>query len=171
MAGNGALNIVLGAGPVGRAVVERLRVHDCSVRVVTRSGIAQFPPGVEVRQANVGDPGLLARACDGAAVVYGCVGVENTRWLERWPLMMEGMLAGTAAVGARFVFVDNLYMYGPTDEVLTEYLPLTTYGRTPATCARLTRMWREAHRSGSLQVAALRASDFYGPGVTRSVFG
>jgi len=171
MAGNGALNVVLGAGPVGRAVVDRLRVRDCAVRVVTRSGIAQFPPGVEVRQANVGDPGLLARACDGATVVYGCVGVENTRWLERWPLMMEGMLAGTAAVGARFVFVDNLYMYGPTDEVLTEDLPLTTYGRTPATCARLTRMWHEAHRAGSVQVAALRVSDFYGPGVTRSVLG
>ena len=165
------VNVVLGAGPVGRAVVERLRARDLKVRVVTRSGQARVPAVVEVRQSDAADPGLLTRVCDGASVVYGCVGLDDRRWHERWPPVMEGMLSGVAAVGARFVFMDNLYMYGPTTTAVSEELPLTSYGRKPATRARITRMWRAAHESGRLQVVAVRASDFYGPGVARSAFG
>lgn len=62
-------------------------------------------------------------------------------------------------------------MYGPTSAVVSEALPLTSHGRKPTTRARITRMWRTAHESGRLQVVAVRASDFYGPGVTRSAFG
>ena len=33
--------------------------------------------------------------------------------------------------GARFVFADKLYMYGPVTVPLTETMPLTSYGRKP----------------------------------------
>ena len=165
------LNVVLGAGPVGRALVARLVEQGRQVRVVTRSGQAAAPAAVEVVAADVSRPDDAKRACSGAGIVYGCVGLDYGNWPGRWPPMMAGMLAGAEAARARFVFTDNLYMYGPTEAVLTEDLPLTDYGVKPATRALLTRMWQEAHTAGRVQAAAVRASDFYGPGVTLSALG
>jgi nucleoside-diphosphate-sugar epimerase len=165
------LSVVLGAGPVGRALTERLVGDGRTVRVVTRSGQANVPSGVEVVAGDVADMSATARACAGASVVYGCVGLDYSGWPEKWPPMMAGMLAGAEAAGARLVFMDNCYMYGPVDVPMTEDLPLTDYGRKPATRAALTRMWQDAHDAGRVEVASVRASDFYGPGVSASALG
>jgi nucleoside-diphosphate-sugar epimerase len=165
------LQVVLGAGPVGLALVDELRVLGRDVRVVTRSGIADLPEGVEIVAADISDPAQAVRACTDAAVVYGCVGLDYTGWPERWPPMMAGMLAGAEAAGARFVFMDNLYMYGPVDEPMREDMPLTDYGRKPATRAVITRMWQEAHAAGRVRAVAVRASDFYGPRVRNAALG
>lgn len=164
-------SVVIGAGPVGRTLVERLRAQGRQVRIATRSGAAAVPDDVEVVQADVSRRADAERACEGARVVYGCVGFDYSDWPRLWPPIMEGMLAGAEAAGARFVFMDNLYMYGPVEEPMREQMPLTDYGRKPATRAGLTRMWQQAHESGRLQAASVRASDFYGPGVTNSMLG
>jgi nucleoside-diphosphate-sugar epimerase len=166
-----SLNVVLGAGPVGRALADRLGGEGREVRVITRSGAARVADGVEVVAADLSDGDQAVRACAGAGVVYGCVGFDYTGWLQRWPPIMRGMLAGAEAAGARFIFMDNLYMYGPVDEPMREDMPLTDYGKKPALRAELTRMWRDPHRTGRLEAAAVRASDFYGPGVELSVLG
>jgi nucleoside-diphosphate-sugar epimerase len=115
-------SVVLGAGPTGRALVARLVADGGRVRLVTRSGRASIE-GAETVAADVTDGPALAVACDGAAVVYGCVGLDYRGWPERWPPMMAGMIAGAEAVGARFVFMDNCYMYGPVDEPMREGMP------------------------------------------------
>lgn len=163
--------MILGAGPVGVTLLERLVERGEAVRLVTRKRDVSVPPGVEHMTADVAQLDEARRACAGAAVVFGCVGVGYPDWLERWPPLMEGMLAGAEAAGARFVFMDNLYMYGPVSGPLHEALPLTNYGVKPALRAHLTRVWHAAHTSGSVQAVALRASDFYGPHVTRSMLG
>lgn len=167
------LSVVLGAGPVGRALVKVLLEQGRAVRMVTRSGRADVPGGVEVVAADVSRIEDAAGACEGAGIVYGCVGMTYESWPELWPALMEGMLAGAEAAGARLIFMDNLYMYGPQKNgaLLSEDLPLTSYGKKPATRARITRMWQEAHRAGRVQVAAVRASDFYGPGVHNAALG
>ena len=165
------LSVVLGAGPVGRAVVDELVAADREVRVVTRSGSAQVPDGVDVVAADVMDEEGCSHACEGAGVVYGCVGLDCKGWPELWPRMMTGMLSGAEAVGARFVFMDNCYMYGPVDVPMTEDLPLTEYGKKPATRSKITRMWQAAHEAGRVEAAAVRASDFYGAGVSASALG
>ncbi len=139
------LHVVLGAGPVGRAVTAQLAEHQRRTRIVTRSGRASGSPDAEIVVADVSDPEAAAEACAGAAVVYGCVGLDYKRWPEVWPPMMAGMLAGAASAGAPFVFMDNCYMYGPHDGPMSEDLPLTSYGRKPATRSELTRMWLDAH--------------------------
>jgi len=164
------LNVVLGGGPVGRTLLERLLARDLRVRVVTRSGRTQAP-GAEHVSADVADAEQAARACAGATVVFGCVGMDYVDWPRRWPPMMQGMLAGAEAARARFVFTDNLYMYGPVAGPLHEDLPLTDYGTKPATRALMTRMWQAAHREGRVEVVALRPSDFYGPFVTLALLG
>jgi nucleoside-diphosphate-sugar epimerase len=84
---------------------------------------------------------------------------------------MEGMLRGAESSGAKFLFMDNVYMYGPVDGARTEDLPLTNYGDKPAVRAEITRMWQTAHNAGRVRAAAVRASDFYGPGVTLAALG
>jgi len=166
------LNVVLGAGPVGRAVAERLAAAERPTRVVTRSGRADIPAGADVVAADIVDPVAAARACENADVVYGCVGPPGyTDWPELWPPMMEGMLRGAESAGAALIFMDNLYMYGPVDAPRSEDMELTDYGNKPATRAMITRMWQDAHTAGRVKVAAVRASDFYGPGVTLAALG
>ena len=164
-------SVVLGAGPVGRALVERLVEDRRSVRVVTRSGSWHGEQEVEVVAADIADSASARKACAGASVVYGCVGMDYIGWPEKWPPMMAGMLDGAEAAGARFVFMDNCYMYGPVDVPMTEDLPLTAYGNKPATRAAITRAWQDAHEAGRVEVAAVRASDFYGPGVSNAALG
>ena len=110
------LNVVLGAGPVGRALSETLVADGRDVRVVTRSGTAHVPSGVDVVAADVSDSDASVKACAGAAMIFGCVGLDYKAWAEKWPPMMAGMLAGAEAAGARFVFMDNCYVYGPVTE-------------------------------------------------------
>jgi nucleoside-diphosphate-sugar epimerase len=86
-----------------------------------------------------------------------------------WPIVMRNLLDACARSGARFVFADSLYMYGPQTRPLTEGMPLTDYGRKPRVRAAITRLWQQAHASGRVSAVAVRASDFYGPDVSTSV--
>jgi nucleoside-diphosphate-sugar epimerase len=140
--------------------------------VVTRSGKARIPEGVETMAADMMDPEAARRACHGARVVLGCVGFPSyLGWAEKWPPLMAGMLAGAEAAGARFVFTDNLYMYGPVNEPMREDMPLTDHGVKPAVRSAITRQWQEAHAAGRVRATAVRASDFYGPGVRTALLG
>ena len=81
---------------------------------------------------------------------------------------MANLLEACEKAKARFIFADNLYMYGPQTAPLTEDMPLTEFGRKPKLRADITRLWQEAHRQGRVQAVAVRASDFYGPDVPTS---
>ena len=64
----------------------------------------------------------------GAAVVYHAASAPYHRWPELLPPLMRGVLDGAAAAGARVVYADNLYAYGPVDGPLTEDLPSRATG-------------------------------------------
>lgn len=171
MTANKDLNVVLGAGPVGLTLARQLAADGKPVRVVTRSSEPPLPAGAVLVHAAVNQRDEAIRACAGAGVVYGCVGGDYRDWKDRWPPLMEAMLHGAGSAGARFVFMDNLYMYGPQDEPLREDMPLTAYGVKPVVRAQITRMWRAAHERGDVRAAAVRASDFYGPLVHNAALG
>ena len=82
---------------------------------------------------------------------------------------MNAMLSACEKAGARFVFADNLYMYGPVTVPLAESMPPTSYGQKPRIRAEIARLWQDAHAAGRVKVAAVRASDFYGPDVPNSI--
>jgi nucleoside-diphosphate-sugar epimerase len=92
-------------------------------------------------------------------------------WEQAWPLAMRHVLAAAEQSGARVVFVDNLYMYGPQRTPLVEDMNLTSQGRKPKVRAEVTRLWQDAVAAGRVTMAAVRASDFYGPGVLSSHLG
>jgi nucleoside-diphosphate-sugar epimerase len=123
-------NVVLGIGPLSLAVARRLAGRGEPVRVVNRSGRADVPGGVEVSAANVGEPSEAKRACDGATVVYHCANPPYARLPDLHPPLMDAIIEGASSAGAKLIFGDNLYAYGPVDGPITEDLPHRAQGPT-----------------------------------------
>jgi nucleoside-diphosphate-sugar epimerase len=171
---NGAdqLHVVVGAtGGAGGALVRELAGGGHRVRAVSRKPPAALPEGVEQLAADVADPAQARTACQGASVVYHCVQPPYQRWAAEFPALTQSIAQAAAAAGARLVYADNLYAYGPVDGPLTEDLPAqptTNKGRVRALMAE---RLLAAHQSGTLQVAIGRSSDYYGPGGANSAVG
>jgi uncharacterized protein YbjT (DUF2867 family) len=107
------VHVVAGVGPVGRAILDELVDRRLSVRAIVRSRVADLPDDVEVVEADLTDPDVTPRAMAGASVVYHAASAPYDRWPELLPPLMRGIVAGAVACGARIVYADNLYAYGP----------------------------------------------------------
>lgn len=160
---------MLGAtGGAGSAVVAELAARGRRVRAVSRSGRGTPLTGVEHVGADASDPSRLRDACRDAAVVYHCVNIPYPEWTRRLLPIADVVIAASAEAGARLVVTDNLYMYGPTREPMTEATPRHPHGKKGWLRARLEEVFLNAHRSGRLRVTIGRASDFYGPEAANS---
>lgn len=164
-----ASHVVLGAGPVGRAVVAALTSRGIEPAVVTRSGAPV--PGATSRRADLSAPGQAAEAVAGAEAVFQCAQPAYHRWPEEFPGLQARAVDAAASVGALLVVAENLYGYGRVDGPLVEDLPPTASTRKGTVRAQMWRDLEEAHRTGRLRVVAARASDFFGPGVRDSAVG
>jgi nucleoside-diphosphate-sugar epimerase len=150
---------VFGYGPTGEATVKRLRARGQTVRVVQRRRPANLPSDIEFQTCDALNPGDVLNAMTGAEQAVITIGFEYTGkvWRTAWPKAMANFIAAAEATGARIVHIDNLYM--------------TRFGLKPAARAEATRMWMKASEEKRILWAALRAPDFYGPGVGRSHIG
>ncbi len=164
---------VFGYGPTGQAVTERLLARGAQVRVAQRRRPDDLPVSVEFMACDALDADQVRRAMAGSSQCIITVGFEYVGkvWKAVWPRAMRNFIAAAEATAARVVFIDNLYMYGPQKGPLTETTPLTSYGLKPSARAEATRLWMKASAEGRILWAALRAPDFYGPGVDRSHLG
>lgn len=164
---------VVGYGALGREIVTQLLDAGRTVRVIQRSRPKDLPLGAEFVAADIMDASAIVAATAGAQAIVFALGLPyfSDLWEKGWPLAMENILAACEAHGARLVFADNLYLYGPLNRVLTEDLPAVDYGRKPKARAEVTRLWQAAHDAGRVQAVAVRSPDFYGPGVVQSVLG
>ena len=171
---NGAdqLHVVLGAtGGAGGALVSELAGRGHRVRAVSRKPTADLPEGVEQVAADAADPAQTRTACAGATVVYHCVQPPYQRWAAEFPPLTQSIADAAAAAGARLVYADNLYAYGPVHGPITEDLPALATTKKGRIRALMAERLLAAHRSGTLQVAIGRSSDYYGPGGANSVVG
>jgi nucleoside-diphosphate-sugar epimerase len=162
-----ALHVVLGKGPVGSTLTDRLVAAGHEVRVLSRSGGASTDR-VEHRALDASDGAALTAAARGAAALYNCANPAYTRWRQDWPPVAAALLTAAERTGAVLVVMGNLYGYGPVDGPITEDLPLASTG----TKGRVRNaMWDEAlarHRAGALRMVEARGSDFVGPRVLDS---
>ncbi len=158
------LHVVLGAtGGAGHAVARELASRGLRVRAVSRTGRGNLLPGTEHVRVNATNPAALQEACREASVVYHCVNVPYQFWAAQLLPIAEGIIEAAAAAGAKLIVMDNLYMYGRTPGPMTEATPRNAQGKKGHLRATLEARLFEAHRSGRVQVAIGRASDFYGP--------
>ena len=165
--------VVIGHGAVGRATVERLTAAGRPVLVAQRKAPAALPGGAQFEACDVLDATAVRAIFAKGTQVVVAIGFayRGAVWRDVWPRAIRNIIAAAAETKARVVFIDNLYMYGPQAAPLREDMPLTSYGVKPRVRADVTRMWMEAVRTQGIKFAALRAPDFYGPGVTLSHLG
>jgi nucleoside-diphosphate-sugar epimerase len=167
-----ALHVVLGAaGGTGSAVVGELVARGLPVRAVTRSGAADLPAGIEQVPADVATAEGARRACAGATVVYHCAQPAYTTWVELFPSLTRSVLDGTADAGAKLVFADNLYVYGPPDGPMTEETPQRAQGKKGRVRIEMAAAILQAHAEGRLRCTIGRSADYYGPRGTTSTVG
>ena len=158
------LQVVLGAnGGTGRAIVDELVRQERQVRAVGRSVIEGLPAGVEQVRADLYDPADAARAVSGASVVYHAAQPPYAEWVGSFERLNASVGDAAAAAGARLVFADNLYMYGPGGSPMTETTPQRATDRKGAQRMRLAADLLARQARGDLEVAIGRSSDYFGP--------
>ena len=164
---------IFGHGSVGRATAARLLSEGREVVVAQRNAPRDLPSGATFAPVDALDRDAVVKAVRGSGQFVVAIGFpySGPLWREVWPKVMTNFVEACKATGARMVFVDNLYMYGPQTTPLNETMPLADYGLKPAARSAATRIWMAAAAAGEARVAALRPPDFYGPGVGLSFLG
>ncbi|NEQ52387.1 MAG: NAD-dependent epimerase/dehydratase family protein [Leptolyngbya sp. SIO3F4] len=165
------LHVILGTGPVGKAVMGELLKRDVQIRMINRNGKADVPQSVEVIAADAYDAAQVEAVTQGATVVYQCAQPNYTQWPELFPKLQASIVAGVAANQAKLVVTENLYMYGEVSGAMHEALPNAATTRKGQTRAQMTEALIKAHQQGLVQVTIARGSDFYGPNVLVSMMG
>jgi nucleoside-diphosphate-sugar epimerase len=142
------------------------------VRAVNRSGERPdlMPDDVEVIAADCSDPQQAIEAAMGATVVYQALNPPYHQWHKYFPGLQANALAAAQAVGARYVSIENLYMYD-SSKPITEESPILPRSKKGELRAKMAHEVMAAHQRGEIRAAALRSSDYYGPGVLNSALG
>ena len=157
-------HVIFGTGAIGLATLDALLRRGETVRMVNRSGSAAVPDGVEVIGGDARDPQFTTAVATGARVVYQTLNPPYDRWTQEFPALQSGVLAAAEATGARLVSMENVYMYGrPAGRPLTEDREYAAQTRKGTLRGRMADELLAAHRTGRIEVAIGRASDYFGP--------
>ncbi len=169
-------HVVLGAsGGAGAAIVRALEERGEHVRAVTRTGQpasgAAAVATTEWVAADARDAAQLQPVCRDAAVIYHAVNVPYPEWPAILPPVMAAAITAAESSGARLVYVDNLYLYGPVSGPMREDLPAAATTKKGRLRATLAARLLDTHEAGRIQATIGRSSDYFGPGVTGSAAG
>ena len=171
---NQELHVIFGTGPSGQATARELVRRGKTVKMINRSGKKPggVPEGVTVVAGDLFDVNAAKALAQGATHVYQCSNPPYTKWPEQFPALQTATLEAAASTDAKYIVLENVYMYGDTDgQPLTENLPYKADTRKGKVRAQMALDVMEAHRSGKVRVAVARAADFYGSAVLGSAFG
>ena len=163
---------VVGAGQIGTPVVERLAELGARVTWISRTRPRTLPDGVEHRSVDATDARALAEAIRGASAVIAAVNpaiYDAQVWRETLPPLHRGLIDAVSKVGARLVVLDALYLYALDQGPLkpeTAHAPSTEKGNIRKQVAD---MLAEAQAEGRVRATVLRASDFWGPGLSSAL--
>lgn len=159
-------HVIVGAGTNGQQLAQLLAGRGEEVTLISRRGSGGELAGVHAVALDANDAEALTAIAAGAEAIYNVANPPYSRWTEDWPPLAASLLAAAEGSGALLVTLSNLYGYGPVDGPMLESTPLaasSTKGQVRA------QMWREAlaaHLAGRIRCVELRASDFFGPGLT-----
>jgi nucleoside-diphosphate-sugar epimerase len=162
-------HLIFGTGPAACWTAHHLRAQGVAVKAVNRSGKrpALMPVDVDIVQADVSDVQQAVHITRGASVVYQALGPAYSQWAEQFPSLQANTVVAAVQAKARYVALENLYMLDAS-QPMTETSPEAPRSAKGRVRQQMHHDLMHHHRSGDLQLSVLRASDFYGPGVTVS---
>jgi nucleoside-diphosphate-sugar epimerase len=165
-------HLLYGTGPAACWTARHLRAQGITVKAVNRSGKrpSLMPADVPVFAADLLDQQQATAITEGAAVVYQALGPAYSQWAELFPRLQANTIHAAARAGARYVALENLYMLDAS-KIMTESSPVAPRSEKGRVRQQMHAALMAHHQSGDIQACTLRASDYYGPGVTLSALG
>ena len=169
--------LVLGAGPLGRAVGKKLMEAGDTVVFATRTGLAKSnpleksPTPLNYMQLDLlGDyqQSVNALAVD---IIYFCAAPKYWLWSEELVPMVKAALDIGDRLQAPVIYGDNLYAYGKPTAPLNEVSPIMPVTQKGKARKEALDLVLAANQTGKPNTAVVQASDFYGPGVDISIIG
>jgi nucleoside-diphosphate-sugar epimerase len=159
-------HVIVGAGTIGSALAARLAGGGHEVTVVSRRGGVDLK-GVRAVALDAADSWSLAGVAARADALYNCANPTSYQhWARDWPPLAASLLRTAACTGSVLVTLSNLYGYGPVDHAMAESDPLAATSWRGRVRAEMWRAQLAAHDAGDARVVEVRASDFFGPGLT-----
>jgi nucleoside-diphosphate-sugar epimerase len=168
--------LILGlTGAIGGAIAKALSRRGFTIRALTRRPPAERPAfafGIDWRDGDARDAASVRAAAEGATlIVHGVNPPGYARWREDALPMLANTIAAAKAVGATIVFPGNVYVYSTASPALvSETTPRQPTTRKGQVRLEMEEMLEQAARDHGVRVIAIRAGDFFGPGVTNSWF-
>ncbi len=158
------LHVVLGAsGTIGQNVIKELKLRNLNIRAVQRNKIIE---GIDTVNADLLDLVQTREAIKGATHVYLCIAVPYTtkQWQLEWPFVMENVIKACELTNATLIFLDNVYMYGPSPlgKPFNESHPQYPTSEKGKVRKKVADMLIEAEHSGRIKAVIGRSADFYG---------
>ena len=164
---------VLGAtGGIGAAITHAAEARgDLRVRAVNRGGDATVAATTERVAADLETAAGARRALGGIratdggdhVVVLAAQPPYHDWGNGRFERLLDNVVGATAQLGAKLVFVDNLYAFDGTAGPITESSPRAT-NRKGILREAMARRALAAHDRGELRVTIGCFSDYFGPG-------
>lgn len=167
------MHTILGAGgTISGALTHELMKANHRIRLISRRPVTTSAPNVDWQKADLLNYAELAKAAQGATVLYLCPGLayDSTVWQQQWPTIVRNAIDIAKANQARLIFLDNVYVYGLVDGPMTEttpYNPSSIKGDVQTQTA-ITLM--DEVKAGNLRASIARCPDFYGAGTQRSFY-
>lgn len=167
------MQVILGSGgAIGNVLATELKNYTDKIRLAGRNP-KKINNDDELHLCDLTIAEEVDNAVNGCDVAYLTVGLQYNLniWQQQWPVVMKNTIAACKKHKTKLVFFDNIYMYHPgklnpmTEE--TEVLPSSKKGKVRQEIAQL--ILNEI-KSGKLQALIARSADFYGPGISNSVF-
>lgn len=159
-------HLIVGAGPVGRAVARRVIADGGTAVLASRSGTGSPVDGADRIAVDATDPDALAEVAAEADVVYNCLNPAGYHlWATAWPPLHAALMTAAERSGAVLATVGNLYPLGRPAGAMTEETPERPAEWKGELRATMSADVLAAHRAGRLRAVEVRASDFIGAGV------
>lgn len=166
------MQTILGAGGIiGQELAKSLPPYSKEIRLVSRNP-KKINETDQTLAADLTDAASVMKAVEGSEIVYLTAGLPyNAKvWKNRWPKVVENVIAACKAHGSKLVFFDNMYMYDPSHVPhMTEETPIKPSSKKGQVRAQLVSMIMDEVEKGKLTALIARSADFYGPNNNNSV--
>lgn len=164
-------HVVLGAGPLGVSLARQLAASGVEASLHSVMGNPAYDmPGTRPDSVDGTDAAVLRDMMRGADVAYLLLNAHYVDWYDLFPPRLEAAISASEATGTRLIYHDDLYMYGPNPQTLTESTPNSSRTRKGRLRADMARTFLDAVATGRVIGAIGRSADMYGPGALNSSF-
>jgi nucleoside-diphosphate-sugar epimerase len=160
---------ILGAGgSIGNALAFELLKTNEDIRLVSRSKFSL--PGTESYKADITSYNETLESVKKSDIVYLCAGLpyDSKIWAELWPKVMRNSIDACKSVGAKLVFIDNVYMYGRVVGKMTETTPYNPCSKKGEIRAKIVENLENEIYKKNIKAIIARSADLYGPYATNT---